>query len=165
MHGNFVFGEKMSPPFLSRCCPRGSLFFLFWVNWMMGAEGSCWKKTSPPPFWHTFFDFSEASCWSSLCTLCALFGLDALKGRSPVAFLHLCRRCFGSDLLKGRSPLAFLHLLRVCAEGFLVRTFWKVEAPWRFCTYCAFLPKVFWLRSFVRSKPLGVFALIVRLRW
>ena len=62
---------------------------------------------------------------------------------------------------------AFLHLLCICffAEGFLVWTTCKVEAPWRFCTYCAFafLPKVFWFGPFIRSKPLGVFALIVRL--
>ena len=48
MRGNFVFGEKTSPSFLLRCCPRGSLFFLFWVNRMMGAEGSCGNKRPLP---------------------------------------------------------------------------------------------------------------------
>ena len=38
-----------------------------------------------------------------------------------------------------------------------------VEAPWRFCTYCALVPKVFGFGPFVWSKLLGVFALIVHL--
>ena len=80
-----------------------------------------------PPFWHPSFDSSDD-----------IFGSDLLKGLSPLAFvLHLlcplCRRFLGSDLLKGRSPLAFvLHLL------------------------CASVPKVFWLRHFEGSKPLGI---------
>ena len=69
---------------------------------------------------------------------------------------------------KSVSPLSgiLLSILSICffALGFLVRIICKVEAPWRFCTYCAFafLPKVFWFGPFVWSKPLGVFALIVR---
>ena len=70
---------------------------------------------------------------------------------------------------KNVSPLSGIRLsiLSSCffAIGFFVRTTCKVEAPWRFCTYCAFafLPNVFWFGPFVRSKLLGVFALIVRL--
>ena len=59
--------------------------------------------------------------------------------------------------------LSFCTYFAFCAEGFWVRTFWKVEAPWRsFCTYCAFCAEGFWFGPFERSKPLGVhFALIV----
>ena len=63
-----------------------------------------------------------------------------------------CRRFFGSDLLKGRSPLAFVLALVVSfdAEGFLVRTFWRVEAPWRlfYHLFCLFVLKVFLVWTF-----------------
>ena len=103
------------------------------------------EKKRLPPFWHPSFDFSEVACWPSLCTYCALFVVCFwfVPFERPIGVFalveRLCRRFFGSDLLKGRSPLAFLHLLCVCAEGFLVQIFWKVEAPWRFCTCCAFV--------------------------
>ena len=69
---------------------------------------------------------------------------------------------------KNVSPLSGIRLSilssRFFAVGFLVRTTCKVETPWRFCTYCALVPKVFGFGPFVWSKPLGVFALIVPLR-
>ena len=68
---------------------------------------------------------------------------------------------------KNVSPLSGIRLSmlssRFFAEGFLVRTICKVETPWRFCTYCAVVPKVFGFGPFVWSKPLCVFALIVLL--
>ena len=136
------FGKNVSP--LS-CALLSSSGLVIFVSGKLndGWRRFLWKKCLPP-FWHPSFDFSEVACWPSLCTYCALFS-----------------KVFGSDPLKG--PLEFLHLLCVCAECFLFRTFLKVEAPWRFCTCCAFVPKVFWFGPFERSKPLGVFALVVRL--
>ena len=153
-------------------------------------------KTSPP-FWHPSFDFSEVVCWPSLCTYCALFvvgfwfvpferpigvfalvelfcrrffGWDFLKGRSPLAFLHLlcvfaegfwfgpfeglkplgvfalvvrlCRRFFGSDLFKGRSPLAFLHFLCVCFDKYAKFAESAYFANLLFCLACRCLPKL-----------------------
>ena len=68
---------------------------------------------------------------------------------------------------KNVSPLSGIRLSillsRFFAEGFLVRSICKVEVPWHFCIYCAFVPKVFWFVPFERSKPLGVSVLTVRL--
>ena len=67
---------------------------------------------------------------------------------------------------KNVSPLSGIRLSmlssRFFAEGFLVRTICKVEAPLLFYAYCALVPKVFGCGPFERSKPLGVFALILR---
>ena len=59
-------------------------------------------------------------------TYCALvpkvFGFGPFVWSKPLGvfalIVPLCRRLFGSDLLKGRSPLAFLHLLCVCVDKY-----------------------------------------------
>ena len=123
----------------------------------------------PKVFWFRPFERSKPlGVFALIVRFCRrFFGSDLLKGRSPLSFLHLlCVFAVGflvRTTCKVLAP-AFLDLLSVCffAEGFLVRTICKVETPWRFSTYCALVPKVFGCGPFERSKPLGVFALILR---
>ena len=112
----------------------------------MGAECSCGKNV--PPFWHPSFDFSEVAYWPSLCTYCALFvvGFWFVPFERPIGVfalvVRLCRRFFGSDLLKGRSPLAFLHLLCVCFDKYAKFADSAYFANLLFCLACRCLPKL-----------------------
>ena len=85
--------------------------------------------------------------------------------RGVVSLVCRMKDAEGSER-KNVSPLSGIRLsmlsIRFFVEGFLFRIICKVETLLRFCTYCAFLSKVFWFGPFERSKPLGVFALIVR---
>ena len=94
----------------------------------MGAEGSCGKNV-PSPFLASIFRFFRAILLAFALHFMCPFWFGCFERSKPcrvfALVLCLCRRYLGSDLLKGRSPLAFLHLLCVCAEGFLVRTFLK----------------------------------------
>ena len=85
--------------------------------------------------------------------------------RGVVSLVCRMKDAEGSER-KNVSPLSGIRLsmLSICffAEGFLFRIICKVKTLLRFCTYCVFLPKVFWFGPFERSKPLVVFALIGR---
>ena len=86
------------------------------------------------------------------------------KGRSPLVLdllYLLCRRFFGLDLLKGRSPLAFgLHLLCLLVpKVFLFVPFERLKplGVYLASTYCAFgCRRFFWFGPFNRLKPLGL---------
>ena len=170
-----LFFGKMSPPFLTSCCPeavyveRWVLFCWTLIDYLFTTEATrgnfkFFRKRLPP--------FLRAVVFGGFCSFCCVdrvIDAEGFEGKTSPPFLasmfRSFRGYFDSVRLKSRNPpwRYFGTFRDFSAEGFLVQTFKKPKPLGvLFAHFVTLLPKVFWFGPFWRSKPLGVcFALIV----